>query len=333
MMIDPQSGILLVRLKSMGDIIFTLPAVHALRESFPKVRMTFLISKEYARLLDGFPEVTSRIELDRGRFRGLKPFGALNEAFSLFRQMRREKLDLAIDFQGYGETAFLTWASGARQRWGTVYRPGRKWAYTCAVPRDSTVHPAEDYLTLLRQNGLGVGSVRNDFSLPKDSQEAALQFLSSSGLRGDRPTLFIQPFTSAPQKNWPISQYLEVAQHYRQQNWQVLFGGGPADRSPLEPVRAAGYPVAAGVPLLVSAGLAKLSSLVLGGDTGLLHLAVSLRKRVVMIMRTLRPGSTHPFQHKDWAIGPRRDGQIELIDAKTVLERLDQARNTLRNAP
>ena len=326
---DQQRGILLIRLKSMGDIVFTLPAVHALRSAFPAERLIFLISKEYAQLLDGFPDVSKRIELDRGHFRSLHPVKLVRETFRLLRQMRQEQLELTIDFQGYGETAFLTWASGSSKRWGTVYRPGRKWAYTRAAPRDPTVHPAADYLNLLRQNGVGLEHVRNDFALPKKYLEAAEQFLSNQGMRPDRSTLFIQPLTSASQKNWPLNRYLEVAQHYQKQGWQVLFGGGPADRVALEPVRAAGYPVAAGVPLLVSAGLAKLSTLILGGDTGLLHLSVSLGKRVVMIMRTLRPGSTHPFQHKEWAIGPAAEGVIDSIDVALVKQRVDQARREL----
>jgi ADP-heptose:LPS heptosyltransferase len=328
---DQQRGILLIRLKSMGDIVFTLPAVHALHSAFPAARLIFLISKEYAQLLDGFSDVSTRIELDRGRFRSLHPLKVIRETFRLLRQMRQEQLQLAIDFQGYGETAFLTWASGSVKRWGTVYRPGRKWAYTCAVPRDPLAHPAEDFLNLLRQNGVGVDPVRNEFALPKKYLDAAEQFFSSQGMRPDRSTLFIQPFTSAPQKNWPLNRYFDVAQHYRTQGWQVLFGGGPADRVALEPVREAGYPVAAGVPLLVSAGLAKLSTLILGGDTGLLHLSVSLGKRVVMVMRTLLPGSTHPFHHKEWAIGPPAEGMIESIDVATVKQGLDQAWSELRS--
>ena len=328
---DQQRGILLIRLKSMGDIVFTLPAVHALRSAFPAARLIFLISKEYAQLLEGFSDVSTRIELDRGHFRSLHPLRVIRETFRLLRQMRQDQLELAIDFQGYGETAFLTWASGAINRWGTVYRPGRTWAYTCAVPRDPNVHPAQDYLNLLHQNGVVVDPVRNEFALPKKYLAAAEQFFSTQGMRPDRSTLFIQPFTSAPQKNWPLNRYLEVAQHYRKQGWQILFGGGPADRAALEPIRAGGYPVAAGVPLLLSAGLAKLSTLVLGGDTGLLHLSVSLGQRVVMVMRTLLPGSTHPFRHKEWAIGPRAEGLIESIDVATVKQRLDQAWSELSN--
>ena len=119
---QPQ-GILLVRLKSMGDILFTLPAVHALKLGYPGAQITFLVSKEYSSLLQGFSDVTSTITLDRGRFRGLHPIKIVTEALRLIGQMRRARLRLAIDFQGYGETALLTWASGAPQRWGTVYRP------------------------------------------------------------------------------------------------------------------------------------------------------------------------------------------------------------------
>lgn len=315
---DPRQGILVVRLKSMGDILFTLPAVHALRAAFPEAPLTFLVSKEYSALLAGFRDVSSIIELDRGRFRGLHPKVLITEAMSLLRRLRRERLRLAIDFQGYGETALITWASRAHERWGKVYRPGRKWAYTRAIPRDQRVHPAEDFLALLQGDGLGSAPVRNQFVLPEPALQEAGEFFSAGGLRTDRATLFIQPFTSAAEKNWPLARYLEVARYLRKRGSQILFGGGPSDVQSLEPVRQEGFPISAGAPLLVSAGLAHLSTVVLGGDTGLLHLAVAMGKRVVMVMRSTLPGSTCPFQHKAWAIGPEAEGLITSITTETV---------------
>jgi hypothetical protein len=47
-------------------------------------------------------------------------------------------------------------------------------------------------------------------------------------------------------------------------------------------------------------------------------------------MRTLRSGSTHPFQHKEWAIGPKAEGLIESIDTLTVKERIDLAVSELK---
>ncbi len=167
--------------------------------------------------------------------------------------------------------------------------------------------------------------VRNEFVMPEHALVQAGEFLSQNGLRLDRRTLFIQPFTSSPQKNWPLDRYLELGRRWRERQWQVLFGGGPADSLALEPARQAGFAVAAGVPLLISAGLANISTLVLGADTGLVHLAVAMGKRVVMVMRSHFSGSTHPFQHPDWSISPPNKEAVNSIPTEIVEAHCAQA--------
>ena len=93
----------------------------------------------------------------------------------------------------------------------------------------------------------------------------------------------------------------------------------------LGPAQAAGFPVSAGAPLLVTAGLIKMSKLAAGGNTGLLRLAVTLGKRVVMIMNTNRPGRTHPVGHPEWAVLPPPGRPITAIQSTTVIEALCQA--------
>ena len=127
---EPEPNILLMRLKSMGDVLFTLPAVHLLRESFPRARITFLVSAENAPLLEGFREVDETIVLDRARYRSGNPLHILAETFTLFRRLRRGRFSLVVDFQGYGETAWLARLSGAPQRWASVHSTPRHWAYT-----------------------------------------------------------------------------------------------------------------------------------------------------------------------------------------------------------
>ena len=58
-------NILLIRLKSIGDVILTLPAVRMVRDNFPSAKITFLTSAENAVLLRGFREVTEVIALGR----------------------------------------------------------------------------------------------------------------------------------------------------------------------------------------------------------------------------------------------------------------------------
>lgn len=321
----PNQNILLIRLRPIGDILFTGPAIHAVREAFPEAKISFLTFAEFAPLLEGFRDVNEVIALDRRPFRRWNPIGMLAEIVSVLRRLRRGKFGLVIDFQAYGETALLTRCSGAPQRWGSLYRPSRRWAYTRGIIRNERIHPADENLSFLRQCGLSHGPVANEFALPQSAVEEARRLFPELGLDPARPTLFVQPLTSSPHKNWPLASYQAVAEHWRSRGHQILFGGGPADRAALDPVRRAGFPVSAGAPLLVTAGLMKLSTLVLGGDTGLLHLAVALGKRVVMVKAYA--GRCHPFQHPEWAVTPPggRGHPVSTIETGAVIDACAQA--------
>ena len=177
---NPGGNILLIRLKSIGDILFMLPAVHAVRENFPGAKITFLTSRENAPLLQGFREVDEVITLDRARFQSGNPRTILAEAFSLFRRLRGGKFSLVVDFQGYGETAWLAWLSGAPQRWGSVYGPGRRWAYTRGVTRDDRLHHVDRTSPCCEQCGLHPGEIRNEFVLPDDALNEARRFFAGA---------------------------------------------------------------------------------------------------------------------------------------------------------
>jgi ADP-heptose:LPS heptosyltransferase len=326
---DGPANILLIRLKAIGDVLLTLPAMTALRQNFPGAKITFLTSKENLPLLRGFCELNACIALDRAALRSGNPFRMVPEFFGLLRGLRAGKFDLVVDFQGNGESAWLTRITGARQRWGSVYNPGQGWAFTRRVTRASNLHPAEGNLDLLRQCGLNIRDCCNEFVLPADALAAARNFFSDHRLELDGRTLFLQPFTSSPHKNWPLENFLALARSWREQGGQVIFGGGPADREAFQPARAAGFAVSAGVPLLVTGGLIQLSTLTVGGDTGALHLAVALGKRVVMLMHAQTPGSPCPFRQPDWVVVPAKTTQMREIS----LARVQAACNLALNAP
>ena len=108
-------NILLIRLKSIGDVVFTLPAVGAVREHFPAARITFLTSKENAALLRGFPAVNEVIALDRAAWRSGNPLKLGVEFFRLMRRLRAGRFSLVVDFQGFGETAWMARLTGAAE--------------------------------------------------------------------------------------------------------------------------------------------------------------------------------------------------------------------------
>lgn len=327
--------LLLIRLGGFGDVVFTLPAVHLLRCAFPKAHITFLVYEELASLLEGFTGVDAVINLNRARFRTFNPFTICTETGSLLRQLTRNRFTLTVDFQGFGETGILSWLTRAPQRWGSVYRPGRGWAYTQAISRNFQLHPIDYHLDLVHRAGsLSSEQVHNQFVPPEHALGDARQFFASHNLESGRPTLFIQPFTSSQPKTWPLENFIAIARQWHEHGLQVVFGGGPGEQQALEPARSAGFAVAAGASPLVSASLVKLSTLVLGGDTGLLHLAVAMGKRVLIIMRSVQPGACFPFRHREWALVPSSPAlPVSSVSIETVNRACAQALEELGLAP
>ena len=316
---ETPARILIIRLTAIGDVVLTLPAVSVLRKNFPAAKITFLTTKENAALLQGFRDVDETITLDRAAFRSRNPWRIAKESFRLLRCLRAGKFSLAVDLQGNGESAWLTRFTGAPHRWGVVHKPGRRRAFTSSVDRQRQIHAAEMHLELLKYCGLKTDSVRNEFSLPPDALNAARNFFALNKIVPEKLTLFLQPFTSSPMKNWPLENFLALAKCWQARGWQIIFGGGPEDVAALEPARALGFVISAGVPLLVTGGLMQLSTLTVGGDTGALHLAVAQGKRVVMLMNTNRPGRPHPFRRDEWTLTSAIERDITSLKLGTVI--------------
>ncbi len=310
-------AILLLRLKSIGDVVLTLPAVGMVRENFPGHRILFLTALENAALVRGFSLVDDVLALDRQAFRQGRWLAGGRNILQLVTRLRREGLSHVLDFQGYGETAILTWLTGAPNRWGLLNRASRRWAFTKPVERNYGIHLADSNLALGLAAGLRPGVIRNEFRVPEADARAAREFFESVKLEPGRPTLFIQPFTSSPQKNWPLERYLQLAEGWRGRGRQVIFGGGPREGELLAGARAAGFAVSAGASLLTTAGLMQLSQVTVGGVTGLLHLGVAMGRRVVMLSGHAAQEMGFPYQHREWMIGPS-NAPIETIELATV---------------
>src|SRR5215471_8312699 len=98
--------ILVVRLGAMGDIIHTLPAVASLKHSFPGSHLTWTVESKWAPLLERNPFVDQIALLRRGG-----PAQILTSC----RELRADRYDFAVDFQGLIKSSLLA----------TIARPDR----------------------------------------------------------------------------------------------------------------------------------------------------------------------------------------------------------------
>jgi ADP-heptose:LPS heptosyltransferase len=324
--VQPKAAkILIIRLRSIGDVLFTLPAVNCVRQSFPEAKISFLTHQSCAPLLTGFEAVNEIVAVDREVYRRKNPADIVRATWKLLARLRSPKFTHAIDLHGFGETALLTRWTGASARWGIVYRSSRSYAYTAGVQRPQGLHPIDANLAVLRGCGLQVRTVENIFRVSDENLLEARKLLETFGIATGEKFVFVQPFTSNAAKNWPLPNYVELASQWRTAGVKVLFGGGPGDRPKLGPALQAGFACSAGAGLLTSAALAKQSQLVIGGDTGLLHMAVAMQKRVLMLINS-NAVMAIPYAHREWTIAPPSGQGIESVPLAQVAE---QARGIL----
>src|SRR4051794_860597 len=185
-------NILFIKFKSMGDVVFTLPALRLIRDNFPTARITYLTSAENESIVAGFTEVDEVLALDRKIYKQGNVLAMGATTLDFFRRLRRGHFSLAIDFQCYAETATMAWLTHAQQRWG--YQIGgrlRRFAYTHSLPRPENLHPVDGNLKLLTHFGLKPAPIRNQLHLSAQGRGEAGQFLAQHNLKPDVPTVFI----------------------------------------------------------------------------------------------------------------------------------------------
>jgi heptosyltransferase-1 len=288
----PDQRILLVRLGSLGDVIHALPAASALRDAFPEARIDWLIEPKWRRLLEGNPDLTEIVPLEKKSATGL---------ISTIRKLRTTRYTCAIDFQGLYKSALPAFASRAPRRIGfpsTYAREGfASMFYTERVnPRGA--HKVDHNLTLAEAAGAAARPAPPRFPLtlrPEDEKQVTQELA-----RHNLADFFVlNPGGGWRSKCWPPERYGEL--HHRlaaQHGWRSVISFGPGEeRLAQELVSSAGTPAPIALPL----GLGPLMSLlglakfVVSADTGPLHLASALGTPIVGLYGPTDPARNGPY--------------------------------------
>ena len=122
-------NILLIRLRLIGDVVFTTPIPRALKRNFPGARISYLVEDSAAPVLAHNPHIDDLIIVHRSR-----GWRRLVADMKLAARVRGARYDVVLDLHGGPRSSWLTLASGARQRIGYDVQ-GRSWMYTRTVSR------------------------------------------------------------------------------------------------------------------------------------------------------------------------------------------------------
>ncbi len=265
--IDHRS-LLVVRLSALGDVIHTIPAVVALRDHYA---IDWAVEALYRELV----EVVAGVQAIPVSLKRWSP----SQIRVAWRAVRGH--DVAIDFQGLIKSALLTRASGAPERYGFaaefIREKPASWLVNRRVSINSTTHVVEWNLQLARALEPSLQMPRVDFSI-----------FASSPTPSERRIVLL-PGAGRSDKQWPVQRFRELARHIQK---DALVVWGPGERALAE---AVGGELATPTNLRELARLLRDARLVIGGDTGPLHLAAALGTRVVGLYGPTNPKRNGPY--------------------------------------
>ena len=148
-------NILLIKMSSLGDILHTLPFAAALRQRFPKAKITWLVHPQFAGFVPDPPVIDEIIYFDKVKFNKMNLLAKLAYFLEMRRLLHSKKFDLVIDMQGLFKSAVLAAISGCSDRIGYCeMREGSGLVSKAICGSHSNDHVIERYLDVARYLGV-----------------------------------------------------------------------------------------------------------------------------------------------------------------------------------
>jgi heptosyltransferase I len=317
--------ILVVRLTSLGDVLMSLPAVKALKEGSPGARVSWLVEGSVAELLSCQDFVDHVVRFPRDLImRSVKEgsgFKALSHLTGFVKKLRATNYDALIDFHGILKSALLDYAARTKKKigFGKKFAKEGSWlAYDERVEgADAHLHKVERNMLLVRHLGIDGIVPQVELVAPPDAEKYVNNLLTEHSIRP--PIIALFPFCSKGSafKRWDLARYAELLRRMKESipaTVLILWGPGEEEEArQLRDMSGAGVVLPANLGVAQLCAVLKRADMYVGGDTGVMHLAVFSGIPVVAIFGPTDPkvnapyGPAHTIVRKDLPCSPCRD--------------------------
>ncbi|MEV2236651.1 glycosyltransferase family 9 protein [Micromonospora sp. NPDC049891] len=269
--------IAVLRANALGDFIFVLPALEALRAAYPQAEIVLLGAPWHAQLWRDRPGPVDRV-LVVPPAPGIRTATAGEPETSIvdfLAAARAERFDVALQLHGGGANSNpLVAALGARVTAGLRAED--------APPLDRWLryvyyqHEVIRYLEAVALVGAPATTITPALTVTDSDRAEARSVLGEP----ERPRVALHPGATDTRRRWPADRFGQVARTLHTDGYEVLVTGTPAEQDVVDQVvAAAGVPVRPQVGTLGLGGLAGCYAgceLVVSNDTGPLHLAAAV---------------------------------------------------------
>lgn len=301
-------NILIVKLSAIGDVIHALPVSYVLKRRYPHAHITWVVEPTAYDLVKHNPCVDEIIVFNKKAFKTLKGF---RENFMpLYKQLHKRKYDISIDLQGLFKSAAVVLVANAKQKIGYVdMREGSNLISKSIKGIHAHGHIVDRYLDTVKYLDCDIDHIQFPLEPTQEEQFFVEDLLQQNGLAKHEDYIVFAVGTNWNNKCWSTANFAKLADLLANINLKaVLIGFGKNDeRKASEIIAQAKHDnivnLVSKTSLMQTAALIDEAEIVIGGDTGNLHLAAALNTNVIMLM-----GPTDPVRN-----GPYRQGENVIL--------------------
>lgn len=320
---NPQN-ILIINFGQLGDVVLSLPALRAVRERFPGAKITALVGKASAEIIEITGFVDEKIAVDRVKLRDSRKTWSIKEIFKLVKEVRCRKFDFIIDLHSLYETNLLGFVSGAKQRL-YINRENRSLNFLANFQpkpplENKKLHLTDHYLNALKP--LGVENTKRSVQIfPPDSDIETVDNLLQKQSFQTKQLVGIFPGAGHPSRRWSLEKFAALAEILsRDARLQTIVFLGPEEtelRSEVEEKFPADTFIVDRLTLpQFAAALSRLRVLI-SNDTGAMHLGAVAGTSIVLILDECAPTTYLPLTEK---LSVVQSGTLDEISVEEILQ-------------
>ncbi len=301
-------SILVIRNGLLGDVVSITPVLLRLHTTFVEAAIDAVVSERSVSLLEGFPGVRNVFPLS-AKF-------SLLEHTKLFLHLRRYRYDIIAVEEANSHYTIMAKLAGAKYLCGMDNSLGM--LLDVPVPRTPGLHTV-DAQTETVLEWTDPGKVDGTLLVAKEEEKkSAREYLHRLQISDNDYVVCLHPGCSAPNsvRQWLPVRYSELADSLVElYDAKIVFTGIEQDEREVESIRSGMKH--SSVSLVGMTSLRQLmafldrADLVVGPDTGALHIACALQTPVVMLMGFADPLDTGPYD-------PRKISRYVRVDLPCI---------------
>jgi len=289
----------LLRLSAIGDVCHAVAMVQQIQRHSPETKITWVIGKVEANLLQGLKNVEFVIFDKKAGLKGYRDLRA---------KLKHQQFDVLLHMQVALRASFASWCINAKVKIGFDSKRAKEgqWLFTNKkiMPQEQP-HVLDGFMGFAQAIGVKTEPPTWNMPIGQDNELWASTILSTNS---EKPIAIISPAASKAERNWHAEGYAKTADYLEELGFQVVICGGPTTLEMLLATEIISYSKANIINLVGKTNLKqllavlKLAHLVIAPDTGPTHMAVTVGTPVIGLYAHSNPHRTGPYLYQNYVV-------------------------------